>query len=71
MPLGVQRCDVIVRDGLAAPTAFGGKQGQVIRPAVRFTIFLMESFLAKLLTAVGTEKMFRMPIGVQGSDTFL
>lgn len=71
MPLGVQRCDVIVRDGLAAPTAFRGKQGQVVRPAVWFSILLMESLLTKLLTAVGTEKMFWMPVGVQGSDTFI
>lgn len=71
MPLSVQRCDVIISDRFAASTTFRGEQGQVVRSAVRLPILLMESLLAKLLTTMGTEKMFRMEIGVQGGDTFL
>jgi hypothetical protein len=71
VPLGVQRCDVVIRDGFATSTTFRGKQGQVIRPAVWLPILLMETLLSKLLTAVGTEKVLMVPIGVQCRYTFL
>lgn len=71
MPLSVESGNVSLRDGRGASFAFEGEHGQVVLLAVRLTVLLLESVLAKLAAALGAEKVVRMPRLVQGRHAFL
>lgn len=71
MPLAVERRDVALRDGHRAPLAFQSEQGEVVVLAVRLAIFLLEAVLAELASALGAEKVVRVPRLVKRRHAFL
>lgn len=71
MPLRVQRRNVILHDGAVAAVALGRKHVKVVVATVRLAVALMEAILAKLLAALGAEKVLRVPCLLQRGDAFL
>jgi len=71
MPLSGQGRHVVLHYGPSASTALGSEHVEVIVFAVRATFALVESFLAELFSALGAEKVFRVPGLLQGRHTFL
>lgn len=71
MPLAVQGGDVVLHDGPVATVTLWGEHVEVVVAAVRFTVALVESILAKLLATLGTEEMFRVPRFLERGDTFI
>lgn len=71
MPLAVQGGDIVLHDGPVATVTLRGEHVEVVVAAVRFTVALVESILAKLLAALGTEEVFCVPRFLQRGDTFI
>jgi hypothetical protein len=71
MPLGGQGRHVVFHYGLGAPSALGREHVEVIVSTVRAAFALVESFLAELFAALGTEKVFGVPGLLQGCHAFL
>jgi hypothetical protein len=71
MPLGGQGRHVVFHYGLGAPSALGREHVEVIVSTVRAAFALVESFLAELFAALGTEKVFGVPSLLQGCHAFL
>lgn len=71
MPLTIQGRDIVFHYGTIASTAFGGKHIEVIVATIGLAITLVESLLAELLTALGTEEMLCMPSFLEGCHAFL
>lgn len=71
MPLAVQRRNVILHDGPIAPVTLWGEHVEVVVAAVRLAVTLVEPVLAELLTALGAEKVLRVPGFFQRSYAFL
>lgn len=71
VPLSGQGRHVVLHYGTGASTAFGGEHVEVIVPAVRPALPLVESFLAELFAALGAEKVFGVPSLFQGRHAFL
>lgn len=71
MPLSIQCWDVVFHNGAITSRTFWSKHIEVIVTAICLSIAFMESFFAKLLTTLGTEKVFGVPSFIQSSHTFL
>lgn len=71
MPLCIQCRNVVLHNGPVASAALGRKHVKVIGPAIRLSVALMEPILAKLLAALCTEKVLRVPRLLQRSYAFL
>lgn len=71
MPLAVERGNVILHDGPVAPVALGREHVEVVVAAVRLAVALVEPVLAKLLAALGTEEVLRVPGLLERRDAFL
>lgn len=71
MPLGGQGRHVVLHYGSGTSSALGREHFEVVVFAVWATFALVESFLAELFSALGAEKVFRMPGLLQGRYTFL
>lgn len=71
MPLTVQSRNIILHDGPVAPVALRCKHVEVIITAVRLPVALVESILAELLTALGAEKVLRVPSFLQRRYAFI
>lgn len=71
MPLAVQRRDVVLHDGATAAAAFGGKHVEIVVAAVGLALALVEALIAKLLAALGAEKVLSVPRLLQSRHAFL
>lgn len=71
MPLAVEGGNVVLHDRPVAPVALWCKHVEVIVATVRLTVALVEPVLAELLTALGAEKVLRMPRFLQRRYAFL
>jgi len=67
--VSVQSRYVILNNRLVTPRALGREQAEIIIAAVRLSVFLVESGIAKRLLTLCTHEMFRMPCPVHRSDT--
>lgn len=71
MPLRVQRGNIILHDGPVAAAALRRKHVKVVGATIRLAVPLMEPVLAKLLAALRTEKVLRVPGLLQSGHAFL
>jgi len=71
MPLSGQGRHIVLHNGPGASSALGREHVEVIVFAIWATFALVESFLAELFSALGAEKVFRVPGLLQGRHTFL
>lgn len=71
MPLAVQRRYVVLHDGAVAAAALRCEHIEVVLPAVRLAVPLVEALLAELLAALGAEEVLRVPGLLQGGHAFL
>lgn len=63
--------NVIVDNGLRATGTLGGKELEKVFATVGVARLLMVAIVTKVLAAVGTEKVLRMPGLVEGGDASL
>ena len=54
VPLGVQGRNVVVRDGVGAPRAFGCKHAKITIFAVRLIVFFVKSVFTEIFSAIET-----------------
>lgn len=71
VPQGVQGRDVVFQDSPGTASTLGSKHIKVVFAAVGFAILLMKSFRSKESSALGTEKVFRVPCPVQSRHHFI
>lgn len=71
VPLSVQGGNVVFHDWAVAATALGREHVEVVVPAVRLAVPLVEAVLSELLAALGAEEVLHVPGLLQGSHTFL
>lgn len=69
--LAVERWNVIFHDRTIAAGTFGRKHVKVVVAAIWLSIAFMETVVAELLSALGTEEVLGVPGFVQSSHAFL
>lgn len=71
MPLLIKCRYIVGDDRLVAASAMRGEQIIEVGAAVRFSVVLVEAFVAEEVVASSAEEMFRVPRVIQSRDALL
>jgi hypothetical protein len=61
VPLIVKSRNIVFHNGAAATTALGSEHIKIVVPTVWLSFALMKTFFSKLLAALSTKEVLRMP----------
>lgn len=71
MPLTVQGGYIILHDGAIASATLWSEHVEIVLPAVRLPVSLVEAFLPELFATLGTEEVLRVPSFLQRGYAFV